>query len=90
MRPLPPVVLVAPVVGFFITGHSAVIPAGRQLTGRTREALAVSLPANAIINDSVRASLASATQAETAPAEVPAAEPTPAEAPAAAGTPQGE
>ena len=92
------VVLVAPVVGFFITGHSAVIPAGRQLTGRTREALAVSLPANAIINDSVRASLAPApqaeaapaSQAEAAPAEMATAEATPADAPAASGTPQSE
>lgn len=38
------VVLVAPVVGFFITGHSAVIPQGRQLTARTREAIPVLLP----------------------------------------------
>lgn len=40
-------VLAAPIIGVFIVGHSAVIPAGRELTVRLRDNLAVALPAGA-------------------------------------------
>ena len=83
------VVLVAPIAGLFITGHSAVIPAGRQLTVHTREALAVSLPADATTSNPVRVSLASAPAADAAPAEAPVADAA-VESPAPAGTPQSE
>jgi hypothetical protein len=56
------VVLIAPVVGFFITGHSAIIPAGRHLTVHTRQALAISLP----VGSPVEASTIQATLASTA------------------------
>ena len=84
------VVLVAPVAGLFITGHSAVIPAGRQLTGRTRDALAVSLPDNATIKDSARATLASAPASVEVSAEAPAADSTAAEPAVSSGAPQSE
>jgi len=83
------VVLVAPIAGLFITGHSAVIPAGRQLTVHTREALAVSLPADATFSNPVRVSLASAPAADAAPAEAPVADAA-VESPAPSGTPQSE
>ena len=81
------VVLVAPVAGLFITGHSAVIPAGRQLVARTSNALAVTLPANATITDPVRASLAPAQASVVVPVEAPVADVEAAEPAASSGTP---
>jgi hypothetical protein len=71
------VVLVAPVVGFFINGHSAIIPAGRQLTARTRDILPVVLPVGA----STQVSAVQATLAST-PAVAPASPSAVASAPA--------
>lgn len=75
-------VVIAGVFGAFVTGHSGVIPAGRELQIHTRDPFTVALPDAPAARAVVAAPVAAATVA--APAAAPSAEPaTPAENPQA-------
>lgn len=61
-------VIVAPVIGFFVTGRSGVIPSGRELEVHTRDPFDVAIAAAAPAPVPVAAPVAPATAAPVAPA----------------------
>lgn len=75
-------VVVAGVFGAFVTGKSGVIPAGRELTVHTRDAMRVALPEGATPRATMTATLPTPVAPVVAAAPAPSAETVPAQPPA--------